>query len=100
MAVDLGMSCMTGMWDLYCVLVELIFGNLMGAFLGIIFVMFLIGVVTRTNLVTIIYIIGIFSTFYMTFWWGAEMMFLWFVISGLYFTWSILNYMRSRVGSA
>jgi len=99
MAIDIG-TCMTGTWDLYCVLVELIFGNLMATYVALLLVIFLIGVITRTNLITIVYIIMIFSAFFTTFWWGAEMLFLWFVASALYFTWSILNYMRSRVGVA
>ena len=62
---------LTGNFDLYHLIVELVFGNLLAAFFGIVVAILIIGIITRLNMLTILYIIILFFASYFTLWYGG-----------------------------
>lgn len=96
MAVDLGASCLTGNFDLYCIFIELIFGDLTSAFFGILLIIFLIGAVTKTNILTISTLMIMFSVVYLTMWYGGVMVMIVFIASFLWFVFSLFNLLKVK----
>lgn len=92
--VDLGTSCLTGNFDLYCIFVQLTFGSLLSAFLAVVLIIFLIGAISKMNMMTITYIITLFFAMYFTLWWGGIFAFIIFLLSAGWFIFGIINFLK------
>lgn len=89
---------LTGNFDLYYLIVELVFGNLLAAFIGIIVAILIIGIITRTSMLTTSYIILIFSFTYLSFCYGGIIIAIGFILSMGYMWWSISKWLKESAG--
>ena len=84
----------TGNFDLYYLIVELIAGNLLTAMLFVTLMIFIIGVITKMSMMTIGYIEILFVASYMTLWFGG----LWaagaFMFSLGYAIWAVMRFQK------
>lgn len=89
---------LTGNFDLYYIIVESVFGNLLSAFLGIAFAILIIGVMTRMSMITVSYIEIIFAATYLSLYYGGIIVAIGFIMSGMYMWWSISRWLKESSG--
>ncbi len=89
---------LTGNFDLYYLIVELVFGNLLAAFFGVVVALLIIGIITKMSMMTIGYIELIFAFTYLSLYYGGIIIALGFIFSGGYMWWSIAKLMKESAG--
>jgi len=89
---------LTGNFDLYYLIVELVFGHLLSAFIGIALAILIIGVITKMSMMTVGYIELIFGFTYLSLWYGGIIMAVGFIASGMYMWWSISRWLKESSG--
>lgn len=85
---------LTGVFDIYHVVIELIAGDLLSGMLLVALMILLIGLITNTNIVTIIFTEFLFIGVYMTAWYGTLIMAIVFLISFGYIIANVMRYLR------
>ena len=85
---------LTGNFDLYYLIMELVFGNLLAAFLGIAVAILIIGVLTRMSMTTNLYILSLFGVTYFTLWYGAIFMVIPFAVFLVFFIITINRFLK------
>lgn len=89
---------LTGNFDLYYLIVELVFGNLLSAFIGIVLAILIIGVITKMSMMTLSYIEIIFAFTYLSLYYGGIIVAIGFIVSGMYMWWSISRWLKDSTG--
>ena len=67
---------------------------------AVIMIIYVIGALTRMNVLTSSYISFMFFVFYMTFWFGGIWAMLIFILSISWFIYGVYNLIRSRTGTS
>jgi len=89
---------LTGNFDLYYLIVELVFGNLLAAFFAIVFAIMIIGIITKMSMITIFYIESLFAVTYLTTYYGAVFMMVFFIAIVGYFGWIFYRWLKESAG--
>jgi len=89
---------LTGNFDLYYLIVELVFGNLLSAFLGIALALLIIGIITKMSMITIAYIEILFAITYCSLWWGGIAILIGFIGTGFYLWWAWSKWVKESAG--
>lgn len=89
---------LTGNFDLYYIIVELVLGHLLSAFFGIVLAILIIGVMTKMSMITISYIEILFAITYLSLYYGGVFIAIGFLFTGLYMWWSISRWLKESAG--
>lgn len=89
---------LTGNFDLYYLIVESVFGNLLAAFFGIALAILIIGIITKMSMITISYIEILFSVTYLTLYYGVVFGLLFFIAASAYLGWIFYRFMKESAG--
>jgi len=84
----------TQIFDLYYILVELIFGSIIGSFLGIAIVFILYGFLMRMSPFLILFLVGSFALVFGIGYAGALVVIPIFIFAFLYFTYNLVQFTR------
>lgn len=91
------MATQTQVLDLYYVLVELIFGSILGSYFGLIIIFSIYGFLTRMSPYSIIFLLTIFSLVFGIGYAGAIVAVPVFIGAFLYFTYNLVQFTRRFV---